>query len=150
MLFDMCRELVFETEAGIGLYFFQLKDLFPSEWIGAGIVNCFASTLNVDERYRIKDTNIFGVADRIKGTKPCLFCHTDCYTEDLLCNPKYGDAERLERFRIALFLVVEKKVSRMTLTNYCVICFVILEFAIFILFVLIWKKMQLRSSTIWM
>ncbi|MFS7914440.1 putative papain-like cysteine peptidase superfamily [Helianthus anomalus] len=62
-----------------------------------------------------------------------LFCHTDCYAEDLLCNPKYGDAEHFERFRSALFLVVVKKVSHMKLTDCCVICFVILELGHFCL-----------------
>ncbi|MFS7962212.1 hypothetical protein Hanom_Chr08g00724031 [Helianthus anomalus] len=74
------------------------------------MVNCFASMLNVDERDRIKDTNIFGFADIIKGTKSRLFYYTNCYAEDLLCNPKYSDAECLEKFISAFFLVVEKKV----------------------------------------
>ncbi|MFS7996452.1 hypothetical protein Hanom_Chr12g01130171 [Helianthus anomalus] len=37
------RDFVFETESGVGLYHFHMKDLQPSQWIDVGIVNCFVS-----------------------------------------------------------------------------------------------------------
>ncbi|KAJ0735268.1 hypothetical protein HanPI659440_Chr11g0430211 [Helianthus annuus] len=61
-----------------------MKDFPPSEWMGAAIVNCFASVLNYEEVNRSKETN------------PCLFCHTYCFAEDVLYNTEYDNAERLD------------------------------------------------------
>ena len=66
-VFCFFSELVFETEAGVGLMHFHMKDLQPSMLVGASIVNCFASMLNFEE------------TKRTPGTLPRLFCHTDCF-----------------------------------------------------------------------
>ncbi|MFS7978752.1 hypothetical protein Hanom_Chr10g00919141 [Helianthus anomalus] len=87
--------MVFLIEFGICLMCIQMKDFQPCGWMGATIVNYFASVLNYEEVNRPKETN------------SCLFCHTDCFTEYVLCNTEYDDAERLENFESALFLVVE-------------------------------------------
>ncbi|MFS7965666.1 hypothetical protein Hanom_Chr09g00764871 [Helianthus anomalus] len=47
--------------------------------------------------------------------------------EDILWNGKHGDSGCVEKFKSALFLVVDKKESLMSLSGYCVICFPILE-----------------------
>ncbi|MFS7961280.1 hypothetical protein Hanom_Chr08g00713121 [Helianthus anomalus] len=49
----------------------NMKDFPPSVWMGAAIVNCFASVLNYEEVNRSKETN------------PCLFCHTYCFVSSL-------------------------------------------------------------------
>ncbi|KAJ0703843.1 putative papain-like cysteine peptidase superfamily [Helianthus annuus] len=48
--------------------------------------------------------------------------------EDILWNGKHNDSRRVEKFQSALFLVVDKKASLMSLSDYCVICFPILEY----------------------
>ncbi|KAM0029006.1 hypothetical protein Hdeb2414_s0018g00520801 [Helianthus debilis subsp. tardiflorus] len=53
--------------------------------------------------------------------------------EDMLLNKKYGDSQRVEKLRSALLLVVEKKASLMSLSEYCVVCFLILEYGHFFL-----------------
>ncbi|MFS8021643.1 putative papain-like cysteine peptidase superfamily [Helianthus anomalus] len=50
-----------------------MKDLQPSKWINAGVVNCFASMLNHDENERTNEANTFGEADKIKGTSRNCF-----------------------------------------------------------------------------
>ncbi|MFS8022648.1 hypothetical protein Hanom_Chr16g01441981 [Helianthus anomalus] len=52
----MCRGNVFETKGGIGMMRFQMKDLETSVWIGAAVVNCFASMFNFDKVNRAKGT----------------------------------------------------------------------------------------------
>ncbi|MFS7909142.1 putative papain-like cysteine peptidase superfamily [Helianthus anomalus] len=122
-----CRNLVFETESGVGLYHFQMLDLQPSKWINDGVINGFSSMLNYEEKERINGSNIFGDDDKVKGIKPRLFVHKNCFDEDMLWNRKHGEAGRVDKFKSALFLVVEKKESLMSLSEYCVICFLILE-----------------------
>ncbi|KAF5799346.1 putative papain-like cysteine peptidase superfamily [Helianthus annuus] len=122
-----CRKLVFETESGVGLYHFQMIDLLPSRWINDGVINCFASMLNFEEKDRICGPNMFGQADKVKGTKPRLFGHTNCFDEDILWNGKHGEAGHVDKFKSALFLVVDQKELLMSLSEYCVICFPILE-----------------------
>ncbi|KAJ0463626.1 putative papain-like cysteine peptidase superfamily [Helianthus annuus] len=122
-----CRKLVFETESGVGLYHFQMLDLQPSKWINDGVINGFASMLNYEEKKRISGSNIFGDDDKVKGIKPRLFGQTNCFDEDMLLNRKHEEAGRVEKFKSALFLVVDQKESLMSLSEYCVICFPILE-----------------------
>ncbi|MFS8032692.1 hypothetical protein Hanom_Chr17g01560681 [Helianthus anomalus] len=117
----------FKTATSVGLYHFQMIDLQPSKWINDGVINCFASMLNYEEKERISGSNIFEHGDKIKGTKPRLFRHTNCFAEDILWNGKHGDSGRVEKFKSALFLVVDKKESLMSLSDYCGICFPILE-----------------------
>ncbi|KAF5767594.1 hypothetical protein HanXRQr2_Chr14g0626171 [Helianthus annuus] len=45
-------QMVFETEAGIGLMHLQMKDLEPSVWIGDAVVSCFVSILNFEDTYK--------------------------------------------------------------------------------------------------
>ncbi|KAJ0906339.1 putative Ulp1 protease family catalytic domain, papain-like cysteine peptidase superfamily [Helianthus annuus] len=124
---SFCRKLVFETESSVGLYHFQMIDLLPSRWINDGVINCFASMLNFEEKDRIGGPNMFGQADKVKGTKPRLFGHTNCFDEDILWNGEHGEAGRVDKFKSALFLVVDQKEPLMSLSEYCVICFPILE-----------------------
>ncbi|KAJ0737531.1 hypothetical protein HanLR1_Chr06g0208041 [Helianthus annuus] len=53
--------------------------------------------------------------------------------EDMLLNKKYGDSQRVKKLKSALLLVVEKKASLMSLSEFCVVCFLILEYGHFFL-----------------
>ncbi|MFS8034712.1 hypothetical protein Hanom_Chr17g01584451 [Helianthus anomalus] len=64
--------MVFLSEFGIGLMYFQMKYFQPSKWMGAAIVNCFALVLN------------FEVVNKTNGTDPRLFCHIDCIVSFIL------------------------------------------------------------------
>ncbi|MFS7957479.1 hypothetical protein Hanom_Chr07g00666831 [Helianthus anomalus] len=96
----ICRQMVFLIESGIGLMYFQMKDFQPSLRLSTALLQCLYEEVN-----------------RLKGTNSCLFCHTDCFNEDVLCNTEYDDAKWLEKFESALLLVVEYKMSHMSLND---------------------------------
>ncbi|MFS7918504.1 putative Ulp1 protease family catalytic domain, papain-like cysteine peptidase superfamily [Helianthus anomalus] len=88
---------VFLTESGIGLMYFQLKDFYPSVWMGDTVINCFATVLNHEEN------------------------------DDILTNTQYNDTGRLEKFSSALLMALNKGESLLNLAGYTVIVFPILE-----------------------
>ncbi|KAJ0680985.1 putative Ulp1 protease family catalytic domain, papain-like cysteine peptidase superfamily [Helianthus annuus] len=121
------RTYVFLTESGIGLMYFQLKDFYPSVWMGDAVINCFATVLNYEEvnsRKRTKGKNK-EVYKKFGETRR-LFCHTVCFN-DVLTNTKYDDKGQLEKFSSALLMVLNKDASLLKLTGYTVIVFPILE-----------------------
>ncbi|KAJ0432890.1 hypothetical protein HanIR_Chr17g0864251 [Helianthus annuus] len=50
--------MVFLTESGIGLMYFQIKNFQHNVWMGDAIINCFASMLNYEEASRTKGTSL--------------------------------------------------------------------------------------------
>ncbi|KAJ0790038.1 hypothetical protein HanPI659440_Chr05g0210451 [Helianthus annuus] len=47
----MCRKIVFQTESGIGLWLFQMKDFLPSVWMETAVVNCFVEDVLCNTEY---------------------------------------------------------------------------------------------------
>ncbi|MFS8026599.1 putative Ulp1 protease family catalytic domain, papain-like cysteine peptidase superfamily [Helianthus anomalus] len=109
------RTYVFLTESGIGLMYFQLKDFYPSVWMGDAVINRFATVLNHEE------------ADRQNMTKQKRKRFIKKLNDDVLTNTKYDDNGRLEKFSSALLMALDKDQSRMDLAGYTVIVFPILE-----------------------
>ncbi|KAF5801959.1 putative papain-like cysteine peptidase superfamily [Helianthus annuus] len=119
---------VFLTESGIGLMYFQLKDFYPSVWMGDAVINCFAMVLNYEEVNGRKTTKGKSKEVYKKFGETCrLFCHTVCFNDDVLTNTEYDDKGRLEKFSSALLMVLNKDASLLKLTGYTVIVFPILE-----------------------
>ncbi|XP_022041951.1 uncharacterized protein LOC110944601 [Helianthus annuus] len=108
--------------------YFQLKDFKPSMWMGDAVINCFATFLNYEEVNGRKPTK--GKSKEVYkkiGERRRLFCHTVCFNDNVLCNTKYNDKGRLEKFSSALLMVLNKDASFLKLTGYTIIVFPILE-----------------------
>ncbi|MFS8026771.1 hypothetical protein Hanom_Chr16g01490631 [Helianthus anomalus] len=70
--------MVFLTEFGIGLMYFQTKDFQPNVWMGDAIINCFALMLNCEDANRTKGVQETGPPASKAIPTTCVAATTDC------------------------------------------------------------------------